>query len=264
MPLSLFNTNAVVKESFESYSKFWGVESTGVTKKEPEVYQSFESELEITEGRYSIKLPLKSTSEFEPDNYITSEKCLSLLKYQSDNNPKLKEQYAKNFCKYEKEGIIDNTAEICEPGTSHYLPQGPVVKENWETSKVKIVFDGSSKYKGEPSINELLEAGPCLLPLLYDIHLRFRLGTIVITADIKPAFLQIPVAKKHQNFLRFLYLDDIFDIDPRIIVYRFTRVISGLNFSQFLLNWILKADFSKLLHQQIYENFILEGLLTNI
>ena len=96
------------------------------------------------------------------------------------------------------------------------------------------MFDGSSKYNGEPFINELLEAGPCLLPMLYDIHLQFRLGPIVITADIKPAFLQIPVAKEHQNVLRFLYFDDIFDIDPSIIVHRFTRVISGLNFSPFL------------------------------
>ena len=142
MPPSLFNTNAVVKWSFESYSKICGIESTGVTKKKPEVYQSFENELKIREGRYSIKSPFKSTSEFVPDNYITSEKRLSSLKYQSDNNPKLKEQHEKNFCEYEKEGIIENKAEICEPGTSHYLAQRPVVKEKWETSKVRIVFDG--------------------------------------------------------------------------------------------------------------------------
>ena len=146
---------------------------------------------------------MKSNSEFVPDNYITSEKRLSSLKCQSDNNPKLREQYANIFCEYEKEGIIENTAEICEPGTSPYLPQPPVVKENRETSKVRIVFDGSSKYKGEPSINELLEARPCLLPLLYDSHLRFHLGPFVITEDIRPAFLQIPVAKE-PNFLHFL------------------------------------------------------------
>ena len=126
------------------------------------------------------------------------------------------------------------------------------------------MFDGSSKYNGEPSINELLEAGPCLLPLLYDIHLRFHLGPIGITVDIKPAFLQTPVDKEHKNFLRFLYFDDIFDTDPNVIVQRFTRVISGLNFSPFLLNWILKVNFSKLLHQQMYENFILEELLKNL
>ena len=78
---------------------------------------------------------------------------------------------------------------------AHYLLHRPVVKEIRETSKVRIVFDGSSKYKGELSINELLESGPCLLPLLYEILLRFRLGQIVITADIKQAFLQMSVAK---------------------------------------------------------------------
>ena len=138
------------------------------------------------------------------------------------------------------------------------------MKENRETSKVRAVFDGSSKYTSEPSINELLESGPCLLPLLYDILLRFRLGPIGITADIKQAFLQISVAKEHQNFLVFLRFDDIFDIDPSIIVYRFTRVVSDLNSSPFLLNGTLKVHFSKLLHQQIYENFILEKLLKDL
>ena len=84
-----------------------------------------------------------------------------------------------------------------------YLPHHPVVKENRETSKVRIVFAGSSKYTGEPSINELSDSGPCLLPVLYKILLRFCLGPIAITADIKEAFLQIFVAKEHQNFLHF-------------------------------------------------------------
>ena len=107
------------------------------------------------------------------------------------------------------------------------------------------MFDESSKYKSEPSINELLESGPCLLPLLYDILLRFRLILIAITADIKQAFLQISVAKERQNFLRFLWFDDVFDIDPSIIMYRITRIIFGLNSSPFLLNGALKVHFSK-------------------
>ena len=59
VPPSLFNANAVEKESFESYLKIWDIESVGVTKKELEVYrnlskfnglevyQKFENELEI-------------------------------------------------------------------------------------------------------------------------------------------------------------------------------------------------------------------------
>ena len=93
---------------------------------------------------------------------------------------------------------------------------------------------------------------------------QVNLGPIAITADIKQTFLQISVAKERQNFLRFLWFDDIFDIDPSIIVYRFTRVIFGLNSSPFLLNGTLKVHFSKLLHQQMYENFILEKLLRDL
>ena len=43
MPPSLFNSNAVKNESFESYSKIWDIESVGVTKKELEVYQNFDT-----------------------------------------------------------------------------------------------------------------------------------------------------------------------------------------------------------------------------
>ena len=93
---------------------------------------------------------------------------------------------------------------------------------------------------------------------------QVNLGPIAITADIKQTFLQISVAKERQNFLRFLWFDDIFDIDPSITVYRFTRVIFGLNSSPFLLNGTLKVHFSKLLHQQLYENFILEKLLRDL
>ena len=51
------------------------------------------------------------------------------MKYKLDKNPKLKEQYANILCEYEKEGIIEKTTEICDPGNAHYLPHRPVVKE---------------------------------------------------------------------------------------------------------------------------------------
>ena len=35
--------------------------------------------------------------------------------------------------------------EVCEPGTMHYLPHQAVIKDDCDTSKVRIVFNGSSK-----------------------------------------------------------------------------------------------------------------------
>ena len=81
----------------------------------------------------------------------------------------------------------------------------------------------------------------------------FRLGTIAVTADIKQAFLQNLVDKKDQNFLRFLWYDDVFSDNPDILVYRFTRVIFGIISSPFLLNRTLKLNFTKFLFKDLYE-----------
>ena len=70
-----------------------------------------------------------------------------------------------------------------------------------ETAKIREVFDASSKQSDEPSVNDLLYAGPCLLPKLLEILLRFRCGKIALVADIKQAFLQIKVNQSHWDFL---------------------------------------------------------------
>ena len=115
---------------------------------------------------------------------------------------------------YEKKGIIKKVNEVCEPGASHYLPHRAVTKGNRNTSKLKITLDWSLKQKKSTSFKESLHFGPCLLPLLYDILLTFRLGTIAITADIKQAFLQIlvDVDIRDEKFLRFLGYDDVFSV----------------------------------------------------
>ena len=75
-------------------------------------------------------------------------------------------------------GIVEKDDHIAEPGGVHYLPYCAIVKNKKETSKSRIEFDGSSYLKNELSINEFLEPGHCLLHLLYDVLLKFCLGSI--------------------------------------------------------------------------------------
>ena len=180
---------AFENETDHKLSTILDIEFVGVNTKELEIYQNFEHDLASTGERYSFKLPFKPMTEPAPDNFITSKKRLSNLKHKLDCNQKLKEQYDNILKDYEREGIIEKVIEVCEPGTSHYLPHGAVIKEHRDTSKVRIVFDRSSKQKDQPALNELLHSGLCKLSLLYDILIRFRLGAIVITTDIKQAFL---------------------------------------------------------------------------
>ena len=75
----------------------------------------------------------------------------------------------------------------------HYLSHKAVIKDEKDTTKLRIVFDASAKKEG-PSLNECLEAGPSLLPMLMDILLRFRLKKVVLISDIEKAFLNVSIS----------------------------------------------------------------------
>ena len=111
------------------------------------------------------------------------------------------------------------------------------------------MFDALSKEgKRGTSLNDCLHVGPPLTPLLYDILLRFREDRIGIVADIEKAFLNIEVDEKDRDCLRFLWVEDPFDDNSRIVIFRFCRVVFGVNCSPFLLNGTLRTHLQKYEH----------------
>ena len=109
---------------------------------------------------------------------------------------------------------------------------------------MRIVFDASAKNNG-PSLNDCLDTGPSLLPLLYDILLRFRAKNVVLIGDIEKAFLNISVAPDHRDTMRFLWVDDVQLKDPKVVVYRIARVCFGAVCSPFCLNAVVQYHISK-------------------
>ena len=89
---------------------------------------------------YSFQLLFKAITDLVPDNFILSKQRLSSLKHKLDCTQKLKEQYKDILKDYEKDGIMQKLNEVCKPGTSHYLPHQAVIKENCNTSEVRIVI----------------------------------------------------------------------------------------------------------------------------
>ena len=85
-----------------------------------------------------------------------------------------------------------------------FTPSRAVVRDERETTKLLIVFDASAKYKAFPSWNELLDPRSCLLPHLFDMPIRLRLGKIALISDIKQAFLHTQIDTEQRDFLRFL------------------------------------------------------------
>lgn len=107
-----------------------------------------------------------------------------------------------------------------------------------------MVYDASAESKGI-SLNNCLHSGPCLVPTLFDIMLRFRCHLFALVADIEKAFLQIEIAPEHRDVLRFLWIDDISNEQPNIIVQRMTRVTFGVTASPFLLAATLQYHIAK-------------------
>ena len=76
--------------------------------------------------------------------------------------------------------ILEEVNEPDEIGNVIYLPHRAVNREEKSSTKIRIVFDASTKV----SLNDVLYKRPCLTPLLYDVLLRFRIFLIAQIADI--------------------------------------------------------------------------------
>ena len=99
------------------------------------------------------------------------------------------------------------------------------------------MYDASAKeVKNGTSLNDCLHTGPSLNPLLFEILVRSRENRVALVRDIKTAFLNIAVGVNNCDCLRFLWVDDARDSNSDVVMYRFCRVVFGLNASPFLLN----------------------------
>ena len=66
--------------------------------------------------------------------------------------------------------------------------------------------------------------------------LRFRIFQAALVRDLEKAFLNVSVHPDDRNILRFLWVSDVHSDSPEIVVKRFTRLVSGVSQSPFLLN----------------------------
>jgi hypothetical protein len=143
---------------------------------------------------------------------------------------------------YIKQGQVETVEPEQEREGTFCLPHQVISKSKGGETKWRIVFDASSHEKDAPSLNDTLEMGPNLLPELFVILLRFRLGPRAIVGDIRQAFLQLQLEDKDRDLTRFFWFRTIRDGEghyntlDEVVCYRFTRLPFGLTCSPFLLS----------------------------
>ncbi|GBL74082.1 hypothetical protein AVEN_230983-1 [Araneus ventricosus] len=99
--------------------------------------------------------------------------------------------------------------EECERDKKEYLiPHRAVVRKDKKKTKVRVVFNCSSKSRGNFSLDDCLETGPNLNPNVLDVILNFCKFKIVFKADIEKAFVMIGISESGRKDLKFLWYSD--------------------------------------------------------
>ena len=180
-----------------------------------------------------VELPWREHRVIIADNYENSlNRLMSLF-----NRLKQKEEVMREYDSIMKEqlelGILEPvTDQKKQAGGVYYMPHHAVIKSEKTSTKVRVVYDASSSVIG-PSLNQSVYQGPCLLPKIFHVLLKFRWHKIGVVADIEKTFLNIEISESDRDYLRVLWFKDVHSQNPEILTYRFTRVVFGVACSPF-------------------------------
>ena len=159
-------------------------------------------------------------------------------RFQSD--PELKKAYHHFLNKYEKLGHMAYVSPLDESydiSDHFFLPHHGVWEMSNTTTKLRTVFNCSAQLKSGSYLNDLLHAGPNLLPHLFDIVNSWRKYKNVFSADIEKMFRQILIHPDDQKYQVILWRLSITDL---IMIFLLLTVVYGLICSPYLAHRTLK------------------------
>ena len=179
----------------EQVNKLWDLDSLGIRPKD-NVHEALLDDIVFTGERYSVSLPWKEGHGPLPLNYNN---CVARLKSQIrklKQDPKILHEYDRIISEQLQTGIISKVSKMEDAERVSYLPHSAVVRENAETTKVRVVYDASCKDKNTgTSLNDCLHVGPSLTPLIFDILLRFRDARVAPLKDLTIPRLELMSAR---------------------------------------------------------------------
>ena len=243
--------------------RFWETESIGI-KEESEITGSsdcFNENVCFNGHRYEVRLPWKDNHPTVPSDYELCVNRLRSLQRKLLKEPELVKEYDQIIEEQINHGIVERIPEEeqkeKENENVHYLPHHAVIRRDRETTKLRIVYDGSARPPERAhSLNDCLETGPNFTPQLFDTLVKFRWHRIGLTADIEKAFLMVGIRETDRDMLRFLWLKDPNDPNSEIAHFRFTRLVFGLRPSPAILASTIRHHLDALVSEEFKPEFI--------
>jgi hypothetical protein len=159
----------------------------------------------LPDGHIQLPTIWKEGLPKRQNNFEYAKKRLfSLLGPKLMTNGTLLKDYNDVFLEWEASGYIEKVQveNLLRPNV-WYWAHFPIVKEEKETTKIRPVFDGAAKFRGN-CINDYIWTGPTVMNELISVVQRFCQYDYAITGDVKEMFLQVRVPDNEKDYLRFL------------------------------------------------------------
>ncbi|XP_024884189.1 uncharacterized protein LOC112462564, partial [Temnothorax curvispinosus] len=182
-------------------------------------------------GRYVVRLPLKINPSVLGDSKAKALGCLKNLFQRFSNQSTFQQLYEHFLEEYLKMGHMKEVdASSAQTSVVNYLPHHGVLRENNRTTKLRVVFNGSSPTSNGLSLNDILHAGAKLQIDICDILLWIRTHKVLFSTDIVKMFRQIAVHQDDWNLQRILWIGS----EQQLLAYCLTTVTYGLRCAPFL------------------------------
>lgn len=225
-------------------NRFWELEGAQHTVHIPpatndDCIQHFRDTFQrLKDGRFLVRLPFNERKSELGESLLMATKRFLNLERRLDQSPDLKDEYAKFIHEYERLGHMQ-AVEVMpneKPGSAYYLPHHCVLRPGSDTTKLRVVYDGSAKSSTGVSINEALKVGPTVQRDLVSILLNFRCHRFVFIVDIMKMFRQVLVHRDDTPFQRIIWRDAC---TQPLQVYELLTVTYGMTSSPFLATMAL-------------------------
>lgn len=158
-------------------------------------------------GNLQFDLPFRDSLPMPDNRFAVYKRTFNTLTRLKKDPTKLT-QCLEVLGRYLSDGHVEQVgAENLDVGTgnSWHLPVFPV--QHPKKKKCRIVFDSSAVYQGV-SLNSKLYQGPDNNNLLLGVLMRFRIGEIGYSCDIKSMFHCFFVNPSHRKYLRFYWFSE--------------------------------------------------------
>lgn len=186
-----------------------------------------------TSGKFITRLPFLSDRPVLGDSRLTAERTFFSLEKRMTRSPDFREKYIDFMREYiELNHMTPLPHDAQALSLEHYyIPHHGVFKTSGDSSKIRVVFNGSSPTTNRVSLNECLHTGPKLQNDISIILLNFRRHSVVFTTDIRMMFRMSWIHPEDRRYQLILWRES--PSDP-LLTYELNTNTYGLRSSPYI------------------------------